>query len=262
MTTTTTGILPYKLQLEEGERLGALDDPGPLPEGMHQNPTLLYAAQALTILLDGLPGVFLDFNTFVYFDRANRNHRVSPDFYVALGVDAVAIRERHGYLIWEVGKPPDFVLEIASESTATYDCTGKRDLYATIGVGEYWRYDPTGGEYYGAPLIGERLVDGGYEPFEVHTTADGDIWAHSPTLGIDLYWGDDRLRILSPERGRFIGDTLQREAEILERDAEISALSAAYEAERATRLSSDDARRAAENEVRRLQEQLRHYQSE
>ena len=260
MTTTTTGILPYKLQLEDGERLGALDDPGPLPEGMHQNPTLLYAAQALTILLDGLPGVFLDFNTFVYFDRANRNRRVSPDFYVALGVDTVAIRERHGYLIWEVGKPPDFVLEIASESTATYDCTGKRDLYSAIGVGEYWRYDPTGGEFYGAPLIGERLVDGKYESFEVHTTADADTWAHSPTLGIDIYWGDDRLRIFDPEREKFIGDTLQREteileqeAEILEREAEISALSAAYEAERA-------ARQAAENEVSQLQEQLRRYQ--
>ena len=182
-------------------------------------------------------------------------------------MDSAAIRARHGYLIWEVGKPPDFVLEIASESTATYDCTGKRDLYAAIGVSEYWRYDPTGGECYGVPLIGERLVGGEYEPFEVHTTAGGDTWAHSPTLGIDIYWGDDRLRIFSPERGRFIGDTMQREAEILERqaellerEAEISALSAAYEAERAARLSSDDARRAAENEVRRLQEQLRRYQ--
>ena len=108
MTTTTTGILPYRLQLEEGERLGALDDPGPLPEGMHQNPTLLYAANALISRLRELPGVFVDFNTFVYYDRTNRNRRVSPDLYVALGVDTVAIRERHGYLIWEVGKPPDF----------------------------------------------------------------------------------------------------------------------------------------------------------
>ena len=264
MVTTTAYILPYKLRLEEGERMGALDDPGPLPEGMHQNPTLMYAAQALTILLDGLPGVFLDFNTFVYFDRANRNNRVSPDFYVALGVDTNAIRERHGYLIWEVGKPPDFVLEIASESTATYDCTGKRELYAAIGVGEYWRYDPTGGEYYGVPLIGERLVDGEYRPLEMYASENGDTWGHSPALNIDIYWGDDRLRIFSPERGRFIGDTLQREAEALEqeaealeREAEISAVTTAYEAERAARLASERARRAAESEVRRLQEQLR-----
>ena len=204
MTTTPPGILPYKLQLEEGERLGALDDPGPLPEGMHKNPTLLYAAQALIIRLEQSPGVFVDFNTFVYYDRTDRNRRVPPDLYVALGVDTVAIRERHGYLIWEVGKPPDFVLEIASESTAQYDCTGKRELYASLGVGEYWRYDSTGGDFYGTPLVGEHLVDGKYHPFEVHTNADGEIWAHSPALDVDIYWGEDRLRVYDPEHRFFI----------------------------------------------------------
>ena len=44
---TIDSIIPYRLQLEDGEKMGALDDPGPLPEGMHQNPTLLYAALAL-----------------------------------------------------------------------------------------------------------------------------------------------------------------------------------------------------------------------
>ena len=143
------------------------------------------------------------------------------------------------------------------KAPATYDCTGKRDLYASIGVGEYWRYDPTGGEYYGVPLIGERLVAGEYQPLEMYENENGDTWGHSPALDIDIYWGDDRLRIFSPERGRFISDTMQRETEALEQEAEISALSAAYEAERAARLASERARRAAENEVRRLQEQLR-----
>ncbi len=238
-TTTITEILPYKLQLEEGERLGALEDPGPLPEGMHQNPTLLYAANALISRLRELLGVFVDFNTFVYFDRTNRNRRVSPDLYVALGVDTDAIRERHGYLIWEVGKPPDFVLEIASESTARYDCAGKRDLYAEIGVLEYWRYDPTGGDYYGFPLVGERLVDGEYRPFEAHTDADGEIWSHSPILDIDIYWGNDRLRVYDPDR-----DSFKLDAEELEQQ---------YEAERAARIQ-------AEAEIARLRAQLRRQQ--
>lgn len=238
-TTTITEILPYKLQLEEGERLGALEDPGPLPEGLHQNPTLLYAANALISRLRELLGVFVDFNTFVYFDRTNRNCRVSPDLYVALGVDTDAIRERHGYLIWEVGKPPDFVLEIASESTARYDCAGKRDLYAEIGVLEYWRYDPTGGNYYGFPLVGERLVDGEYRPFEAHTDADGEIWSHSPILDIDIYWGNDRLRVYDPDR-----DSFKLDAEELEQQ---------YEAERAARIQ-------AEAEIARLRAQLRRQQ--
>ena len=275
MTTTTTGILPYRLQLEEGERLGALDDPGPLPEGMHQNPTLLYAANALISRLRELPGVFVDFNTFVYYDRTNRNRRVSPDLYVALGVDTVAIRERHGYLIWEVGKAPDFVLEIASESTARYDCTGKRDLYASLGVGEYWRYDSTGGDFYGTPLVGEQLVGGEYRPFEVHTTADREIWAHSPVLDVDIYWGDDRLRVYDPDSGSFKLDAEELEQQYKESEeargtleseltaaeearsatqASHAATEAAYEAERAARMR-------AEAEIARLQDHLRRQQS-
>ena len=263
MTTTTTGILPYRLQLEEGERLGALDDPGPLPEGMHQNPTLLYAANALISRLRELSGVFVDFNTFVYYDRTNRNRRVSPDLYVALGVDTVAIRERHGYLIWEVGKPPDFVLEIASESTAQFDCTGKRDLYAAIGVGEYWRYDPTGGEYYGVPLVGERLADGEYRPFEVHTNADGEIWAHSPVLDIDIFWGDDRLRLYDPNNMRFMPDSdemayyYQVSREYEKTGDLLTATQAVYEAERTARLSNET---ALLRENQRLREQLRRQQ--
>ena len=48
------------------------------------------------------------------------------------------------YLPWEVGKPPDWVLEVASSSTGAEDVGRKRDLYARIGVPEYWRFDPQG----------------------------------------------------------------------------------------------------------------------
>ena len=280
---TIESIIPYKLQLEDGEKMGALDDPGPLPEGMHQNPTLLYAALALIYRLRELPGVFVDFNTFVYYDRTNRNRRVSPDLYVALGVDTDAIRERHGYLIWEVGKPPDFVLEIASESTADYDGAGKRDLYASIGISEYWRYDSTGGDFYGFPLLGERLVDGEYQPFEVHTNEDGDIWSYSPLLDIDIYWGDDRLDVYDPDARKIIPggyealeshDILEETvAELEDTRAELSAEREAREYERsaysAERMAHENERAefrtvrlAKDDEIARLREELRRRDSE
>ena len=56
--------------------------------------------------------------------------------YVAFDVDANAIRRRNGYLIWEVGKPPDVVREVASETTASDDVGSKRDLYARMAVAE------------------------------------------------------------------------------------------------------------------------------
>ena len=84
--------------------------------------------------------------------------RVAPDIYLAFGVDARAIRPRKLYLPWEVGKPPDFALEIASESTANADVNRKPGIYAAIGVGEFWRFDPGGERYYGQPIWGAELV--------------------------------------------------------------------------------------------------------
>ena len=72
----------------------------------------------------------------------------------------------NGYVISEQGKPPDFVLEVASESTANIDTGAKRDDYAALGIAEYWRFDETG-EYHGARLAGDRLVQGRYEPIPI-----------------------------------------------------------------------------------------------
>ncbi len=94
---------------------------------------------------------FVDSNTFVYCDRADRNRPVASDCYVALGVDTKAMHWRNGYFLWEMGESPDCVLEITSESMASHDLIEERALYAGIGVGEYWRFDPSGGDYHGDP---------------------------------------------------------------------------------------------------------------
>ena len=90
-----------------------------------------------------------------------------PDLLVAFGVDRAGIIARRGYSIEEQGKPPDFVLEIASENTGQDDYTEKRYAHAAFGVPEYWRFDPSGGEYHDAPLAGDKLVDGVYQPIEI-----------------------------------------------------------------------------------------------
>ena len=72
------------------------------------------------------------------------------------------------YLLWEVGKPADFALEIGSPSTARNDLMSKRALYARPGIGEYWRHDKTGGNFYGEPLVGKYLEDGEYQRLEMH----------------------------------------------------------------------------------------------
>ena len=139
-----------------GPDAALLPDSEPLPDALQQNPHILHVMQILADLFTDRVDTFADTNTIVYYDPADGNRRFQPDVYVAFGVDAAAIRQRNGYLIWEVGKPPDFVLEVASESTAPLDIGGKRDLYAGLGIPEYWRFDASGGTMYGAP-VGRRV---------------------------------------------------------------------------------------------------------
>ena len=90
-----------------------------------------------------------------------------PDLIVAFGADSAEVIARHGYAIDDQGKPPDFVLEIASPWTALNDYTTKRVDYAGYGIPEYWRFDPTDGDRYPAGLAGDRLVDGEYQPIDI-----------------------------------------------------------------------------------------------
>lgn len=50
-----------------------------------------------------------------------RRGRIRPDLLIAFNVDPAAYYRSNGYVISEQGKPPDFVLEVASESTAETD---------------------------------------------------------------------------------------------------------------------------------------------
>ena len=59
----------------------------------------------------------------ICYDPSDLNVRVSPDYYFAKGVPGPGIKATGPYLIWEVGKPPDFVLEMASPTKAPEDLT-------------------------------------------------------------------------------------------------------------------------------------------
>ena len=97
---------------------------------------------------------------YLRHEAGNDAERLAPDCVIAFGVNPAAIVARNGYVISEVGQPPDFVLAVASRSTGRRDYTVKRAGYAGYGVREYWRFDPTGGRYHDTALAGDRLVDG------------------------------------------------------------------------------------------------------
>ena len=110
---------------------------------------------------------------------------VYPDLLVAFDADPALYDAQNGYVISERGKPPDFVLEVASHSTGRRDTVEKRVRYAEMGITEHWRFDETG-RYHGTRLAGDQLVDGQYEPIQVDELPDGNLRGHSAILNIDL----------------------------------------------------------------------------
>ena len=178
----------------------------PLPDGEYQAPIYITIVGTLRTFFSDVPGARVNGDTFIYYVEGDPRRVFSPDCYVAFGLSEAALEslsmERNNtYLLWEVGKPPDFILEIGSPSTGTVDTGRKRDLYAEIGVGEYWRFDPSGGDFYGEPLVGERLVDGEYERFELRHEDDGAVRSHSEALNLELQWIDGELRFWDPVKG-------------------------------------------------------------
>ena len=115
-----------------------------------------------------------------------------PDLLVAFGVDPEVYYRRDAYVISEQGKPPDFVLEIASMSTGQVDIHEKRDDYAELGIPEYWRFDERG-EFHGAKLAGDQLVDNVYVPVTIEKRPDGNL---------HIRWEQGQLAWYDPATGR------------------------------------------------------------
>ena len=126
-----------------------------------------------------------------------------PDLLITLGVDPEAYYDSNGYVIGEQPKPPDFVLEVASVSTADEDIGPKRLDYEALGISEYWRFDETG-DYHKTKLAGDRLADGAYEPIDIKELADGVLQGYSAALNLHLRWEQGQLRWHDPATGRHI----------------------------------------------------------
>ena len=134
------------------------DAPEPPEDAMQQADTILYVMSILKARYENDPTTLWSNQTNVIYDSDVPGSVIVPDGYIVFGVDAQTIEtERRSYRIDEWGVPPAFVLEVASESTASRDLVEKREIYARMGAQAYWRLDKYG--YYGEPLVGERLVD-------------------------------------------------------------------------------------------------------
>ena len=214
--------------------------------------------RCMTYLIDALerhfekraPGnVCVSGNLFLYYEKGNPRAVVAPDVFVVFGAPA---RLRDSYLLWNEPKGPDFVLEVTSASTRRTDERRKRDVYAALGVSEYFLYDPRA-EYLAPPLQGWRLREGRYWPLPAVTVlSNRGTVVTSEVLGLEFRDEREarRVRLRDPATGEVL--LSHRESE-LARQEETAARRAVEE-----RLEQEAAaRRAAETRNAELDARIR-----
>lgn len=174
-------VEPIEYPTEDGE---------PMPGGLIQQVPVWETIGALKAHYSAHPDVFVWGDMFIYHREGDPSAVVAPNVFVVL--DARDNPERNSWFTWVEGTGPDFVLEVATRTTWRRDATEKRDTYATLGIAEYWRFDPTG-EFFAAEsadrlrLIGERLVEGRYQPIPLAYDPDEvTLRGHSDVLGLDI----------------------------------------------------------------------------
>ena len=217
-----------------------LPDPPKTPD-MRRHNQLRHVYTALTAHFYKRPDVLLAGGGYLRNNADNYDELLVPDWIVTFGVDPEAIIARNGYVIDEVGKPPDFILDIAVQSPEPhdYDYGTRRTEYAKYGVREFWYLDHHAwysSQPHDVILTGNKLVNGKYVPIPITRGPNGVIWGHSEILSLDVCWYKDMTRFRDPSTGEYLPDTRE--------------MKAGRDSERTGRL-------AAEAELRQLREQLR-----
>ena len=209
------------------------------------------------------PEVYVSGDILMYYVKGDPRKSVAPDVLVTFGMGK---KNRRTYLVWEEGKVPDFVMEFSSKGTYRNDLGSKMELYASLGIQDYFLYDAEG-VYLSSPIMGFTLVDGVYTP--ISAGPDGGL--HSTALSLDFSVGEVGLGIYDPVEGEWLQtpaesalaradrETTRAElqtirADMAEARADEEAARADEEAARADEEAS--ARQNAEAELAALREEL------
>ena len=210
----------------------AIDDPTieysssdgePLAESDHQYIPLTDTVSTLRNHFRDRIDVYVAGDMLVYYVLNDPSTSVPPDVFAVFGV--LGNHPRDSWVVSREGtRVPDFVLEVASRSTWRRDREEKREVYASIGVSEYWRFDPLD-EYFGVPLEAERLVDGAYQPIPIGRDEDGMLRGYSEVLGLELcVLADLSLRLYDPVRETWLLDHRRSEEARLAAEARLRLL--------------------------------------
>ncbi|MDE0022979.1 MAG: Uma2 family endonuclease [Spirochaetaceae bacterium] len=228
-------------------------DGKPMAESDFQRTPLTYAVDRLRQHFRSRRDVYVSGNLLLYYQEGNPRAVVAPDVFVVLGASSA---DRSTYRLWEEPKGPDFVLEITSRTTYREDQGRKRELYRSLGVREYWQYDPTR-DYLEPPLQGLELSAGKYRRLRGEELADGTLALASAVLGLELRLTERGLRFHDPETGQDLPNLAETDEARRRESQARQAAETRLAQEAAARRQEAAARAAAEARVAELEALLR-----
>ena len=157
--------------------------------------------------------VYVSGNLLVYYVQGDPKKFVVPDTFVVKGVSP---GDRRTFKIWVERKVPNIVIETTSRKTRKKDVLEKSALYASLGVREYFLFDPDF-EYLDPPLQGHRLVGAAYEQM----VPDENGALVSEELGLRLFIDEERLQFRRLDTGQRLLTDAEARAEA---EAEVTRL--------------------------------------
>lgn len=166
--------------------------------------------------------VYVSGDLLLYYEQGNPKKFVVPDAFIAKGLKQ---KRRRIYRMWVEGVVPQLVIETTSRKTKKKDTVDKPELYAKLGIHEYFLHDPTG-DYLDPPLQGYRLKESKYE----RVVADAHGSLYSEELRLNLRIEDSELNLYHPETHQRLlsnQEKVVKEAEArLQAEAEVAKLRA------------------------------------
>ena len=186
-------------------------DGKPMAESDPTRDYLIYGVVALREYFLNRLDAYVSGNLFIYHKQGVPDAVVAPDVFVVFGVEK---KQRRSYKVWEEGGVvPAFVMEITSKTTQEQDEIDKPHKYQTMGVLEYFQYDPTG-DYLRPQIKGLRLVQGQYQPISASYLLDGSTSLFSQALGLELRVTAGELRFYDPQGQKLLSP--EEKAEVLQ----------------------------------------------
>ena len=166
-------------------------DGRPMAESDEHYRAIISVRGPLEVLFRNRRDIYISGDLLVYYDPADSAKSVAPDVLVVRGVSP---RRRRSYVLWEEGKPPD---------SGRTDRVRKRELYARLGVAEYFLFDPV----YGDPrhegrLQCFRLYGGRSVPVGPGGASGSVAELASEVLGVSMRPEAKRLRLRDLGRGK------------------------------------------------------------